>query len=188
MLAVLSRVVEHYDPELGARADRVSRLAGWITGELEHPKELAEQIEPASRIFDLGMLGVPGPVRAKSGLLTRGEQELWRKHTTVTQQILGERRGILELATQIAGAHHERWDGEGYPRCLKGPDIPLAARVVAVAEGYDNLTQAGSSPELAAEEIVRQAGFAFDPAAAAALARVVRRKTAAGEGVLPGPA
>ena len=178
VLDVLSRVIEHCDPDLGERAKRVSRVAGWIAEAIELPRESAEQIRRACRVFDLGMVGVPGSIRNKSGLLTRSEQELWRRHTTLPEQILGERQGILEIAKQIACGHHERWDGEGYPSRLKGEAIPLPARVVAVAEGYDSLTQAGSSRELATEEVARQAGFAFDPAVAAALASAVSREGA----------
>jgi response regulator RpfG family c-di-GMP phosphodiesterase len=176
MLAVLARLIEHCDPDLGERSKRVSRIAACIAGELDRPAGLVAQIELSTRIYDLGMLGLPGLVRAKSGLMTRSEQDLWRKHPTIAEQILGDCEGALAMAKQIAGAHHERWDGEGYPAGIKGEAIPWAARVVAAAESYDYLTGSGLSPEQAAEEIHRQGGFAFDPAVASVLASVVRQE------------
>lgn len=179
ILAVLSVLIEQCDPVLGARGRRVSRICSAVAAALKRPVAYVAQIERASRIFDLGMMCMPEPVRAKSGLLTPGEQDYWRKHVTISEQILPARAGVLEVARQIACNHHERWDGEGYPHGMKGDQIPLAARILAASLYYDDLTQAGSPPQQAVEEITRQGGFAFDPAVAGALADVMRRNRAA---------
>ena len=176
ILAVLTALIEQCDPVLGARGRRVSRICGAVAVALGRPVSHGAQIERASRIFDLGMMCMPAPLRAKSGLLTPSEQDYWRKHATISEQILPARAGVLDVARQIACGHHERWDGDGYPNGFKGDQIPLAARILAASLCYDDLTQEGSSPQQAVDEIKRQGGFAFDPAVAAALESVVRRE------------
>jgi putative two-component system response regulator len=138
-------------PQLGARGERVGELAEQLARQMGIGAAESEQIARAARIYDIGMLAAEG-----------------REHVAIAERILEG----ASLSAEIAGSHHERWDGSGYPRGLRGDAIPLAARVVAVADALDRLmhpeTGGGLSMESAAAEVVRQGGFAFDPRVASA--------------------
>lgn len=173
----LWRALECCDPRLSKRALRVSRTAALLAETIGLPSDAASRIERAAQVYDVGMLGVPAELRAKS-ILSAEEKVCLRQHVSAAERILGDPGGVLALPREIATKHHERWDGEGYPDGLKGDAIPMAARIVAVAEAFDLLTQPeGDQPALAMEdamgEILRKSGFAFDPAIAKALERVV---------------
>ncbi len=100
----------------------------------------------ACPLHDIGKVGIPDEVLQKPGKLTPEEFDVMKEHTTIGANILEQAvvqmngRGFLVMAMDIARSHHERWDGRGYPRGLAGIEIPLAARIVAVADVYDALT------------------------------------------------
>src|SRR5690606_14822709 len=92
-------------------------------------------------LHDLGKIAVPDEILMKPGPLTRAERLIAERHTTVGALILsGSRYPLLRVAADIALTHHERWDGTGYPRGVAATDIPIAGRIVAVADVYDALT------------------------------------------------
>ena len=138
-------------------------------------------IRRTAPLHDFGKSGVPAAVLRKPGRLTASEYELMKTHTTIGAQILGgSRHRILQLASEIAGSHHERWDGDGYPRGLAGDDIPLVARIVAVADTFDTIVHTrpykdALSLEAAVEEIVRCAGGHFDPGVVGAFQAIIQR-------------
>ncbi|HEY8534981.1 MAG TPA: HD domain-containing phosphohydrolase, partial [Vicinamibacterales bacterium] len=129
-------------------------------------------------LHDIGKIGIPDAVLLKAGRLTREEHTLMKAHTEIGARLLsGSRFPLLRLAQEIARTHHEHWDGSGYLG-LRGDGIPLASRIVSVADAFDALTndrpyRPATSIQLAIEEIRREAGRQFDPAVVDALVRVL---------------
>lgn len=121
-----------------------------------------------SLLHDIGKIGIPDAVLLKAGPLTPQEQATMHKHPEIGYRIIG-RIGYFSKAAQIVRSHHEHFDGSGYPRGLKGEDIPAGARVFAVADALDALTvtrlyHPASSFEDALESIMAASGTIFDPA------------------------
>ncbi len=121
-------------------------------------------------MHDVGKIGIPDSVLLKPGPLDDGEWTVMRQHPAIGAEIIGEHdSGILQLARSIALTHHEKWDGSGYPLGLQGEAIPLAARIVAIADVLDALTSVRPykkawSMDDAFAHIAAQAGTHFDPA------------------------
>jgi putative two-component system response regulator len=132
-------------------------------------QQMLELIRWASPLHDVGKIGIPDGVLLKPGRLTETEMEVMKSHTTIGARILmGGQSPLVQMAESIALNHHERWDGSGYPQGLKGDAIPLAARVVAVADVFDALTHTRPyrdawSLEATRAEIARGVGTHFDP-------------------------
>jgi putative two-component system response regulator len=140
-------------------------------------------IRRAAPLHDVGKIGVPDKILLKLGKLTEEEFAIVKTHTVIGARILsGGKFPLLRLAEEIAFSHHERWDGAGYAG-LSGTDIPLAGRIVAVADVFDALTQqrpykpAWSVGEAIAE-IERQRGQQFDPGVVEAFLRIVHDEQA----------
>jgi putative two-component system response regulator len=142
---------------------------------------------------------VPDSVLLKLGRLTADEFEVIKSHTQVGARILsGSGHPLLQLAEQIARTHHEHWDGSGYSPAMRGEEIPLVSRIVAVADVYDALTHARPykkawSVEDALAEIQRQRGRQFDPRIVDAFVAMLHeegvvRPASEGLSVLPAPA
>ncbi|MGV2130740.1 HD-GYP domain-containing protein [Agrobacterium vitis] len=131
--------------------------------------ETCSDIRLASPMHDIGKVGIRDAVLLKKGKLTEQEFSEMQTHTTIGCNILNESMSsLLRLAAEIAGSHHERWDGQGYPRRLSGEEIPIAGRIVAIADNFDALTTARPykeawSVEKAVEHIKQRAGTQFDP-------------------------
>lgn len=118
-------------------------------------------------MHDVGKIGVPDAILLKPGALTEEEWEFMRRHPAMGYRILAQ-VPYLRPTAKIVLAHHERWDGDGYPRRLKGEDIPLGARIFAVCDTYDAIIsdrpyRDGQTPDAALAEILRCAGTQFDP-------------------------
>ena len=129
----------------------------------------------------MGKIHVPDCILKKPGPLTDEEWDIMRQHTVYGERILVD-RPIYGIARQIARSHHERWDGKGYPDGLKGRAIPIAARIVAVADVFDALTherpyKAAWPVAQAVEEIRNQSGAAFDPQVVRAFLASIEEKT-----------
>jgi putative two-component system response regulator len=137
----LVSAIEARDGRTSRHSDRVSRYSGLIARTLELDQQLTEQIEIAARLHDVGKIGVPDRILRKPGPLSAREREIMQRHSEIGRSILaGSGDELLELAARIAWAHHERLDGGGYPRGLRGGAIPKEARIVAVADVFDALT------------------------------------------------
>ena len=122
-------------------------------------------------LHDLGKIGVPDGVLLKPGPLSAGELEQMRSHPVLGERLLATIPYLGNLARAVVGAHHERWDGTGYPKRLRGEQIPLAARIFAVADAFDAMTndrpyRRALPVERALAEIAAEAGRHFDPALA----------------------
>ncbi len=178
----MASVAETRDPETGAHIKRtqhyVREIALKLRGMGRHPQILTrayiELLFRSAPLHDIGKVGVPDHILLKPGRLTPDEMEQMKRHADYGRQILlsaaqridGE--NFLTIAADIAGSHHERWDGGGYPRGLAGDAIPLAARIMAVADVYDALISRRCykppfTHENAMQLIREQCGAAFDP-------------------------
>lgn len=169
LLQRLARAVEFKDDETGKHPWRVGRVSAGIAAALGLPEDLAELVELAAPLHDVGKIAIPDAILLKPGGLDLWEGELMRSHTIVGKQLLaGSESPILQMAEAIALSHHERWDGGGYPSGLLRGSIPIPARIVAVADAYDAMSfdrpyRDAWPPERVAEELRRGAGHQFDP-------------------------
>jgi response regulator RpfG family c-di-GMP phosphodiesterase len=126
----------------------------------------------AAPLHDIGKVGIPDSILLKSGPLTDEEWTIMKTHTLIGESVLGFTpdaiSGVVAKAIKIAGGHHEKWDGTGYPRGLAGEAIPLEARIMSLADVYDALVskrvyKKAWSHEEAVQEIISKRGIAFDP-------------------------
>ena len=169
MLARLATAAEFRDDDTGQHTRRVGDLSVMIAERLGVPEPRVELIRLAAPLHDIGKIAIPDAVLSKPGKLTPGEFEQMKTHTTAGARMLaGSAFALLEMAEQIALTHHEKWDGGGYPAGLAGEAIPIAGRIVAVADVFDALTHEGPykpawSKQEAIAEIASQAGRHFDP-------------------------
>jgi putative two-component system response regulator len=169
VLQRLAVAAEYRDDDTGRHTRRVGDLSARLAAGLELPAEDVELIRHAAPLHDVGKIGIPDAILLKPGRLTLVEFEEVKTHTLIGARMLaGGGFPLLEAAEQIARSHHERWDGSGYPSGLAGAEIPLAGRIVALADVFDALTHdrpyktAWSELE-ALTEIRAQRGRQFDP-------------------------
>lgn len=132
-----------------------------------HDDEELAYVYRGALMHDVGKIGVPDAILLKPAKLTEEEWEFMRRHPGMGYRILAQ-VPYLRPAARIVLAHHERWDGDGYPRRLKGPEIPLGARIFALCDTYDAIIsdrpyRRGQAPDAAFAEILRCAGSQFDP-------------------------
>ncbi len=169
ILQLLGRASEYRDDMTGQHTQRVGLLSGMIAERLGLSPYEVEQIRMAAPLHDIGKIGVPDEILLKPGRFEPAEFERMKTHTSIGADILaGSSFTVLKLAGVIACSHHEKWDGTGYPHGLRGEEIPLEARIVALADFYDALTherpyKRAWSPEETLEEVMRQRGAHFDP-------------------------
>jgi hypothetical protein len=141
MLQRLARVIEFRDTDTGAHVERMAEYCGLIAERLRWSPLDVERLRAAAPMHDVGKVGVPDQILMKPGPLTAEERRVMERHTTVGYEMLaGSSSAEIELGALIALSHHEHFDGGGYPRGLSGSDIPLAGRIVAVADVFDALT------------------------------------------------
>jgi putative two-component system response regulator len=169
ILQLLGRASEYRDDMTGQHTQRVGRLSGLIADRLGLPALQVEMIRMAAPLHDIGKIGIPDELLLKPGRFEPEEFERMKLHTTIGASILeGSYFAVLKMAEIIAGSHHEKWDGTGYPQGLSGETIPIEARIVALADFYDALTherpykKTWTSQE-AITEVENQRGKHFDP-------------------------
>lgn len=168
-LMVLAKAAESRDPETGFHLLRMAGYSHQIALCLGLSENEAEQIFLAAPMHDVGKIGVPDKILLKTGPLQDDEWREMKKHTLYGFEILGHSTTpILNLGGVIALNHHEAWDGSGYPYGIKGEEIPIAARIVTVADYFDGLTNTNPerkaySFEEAVEMVKSQSGLQLDP-------------------------
>jgi putative two-component system response regulator len=166
----LTRAAEYKDEDTGAHIQRMSNYAAAISRKMGLGERVTESILYATPMHDIGKIGIPDRVLLKPGPLDPDEWAVMQQHTVIGARILeGSTTGIIRLGETVAWTHHEKWDGSGYPRGLKGRQIPLVGRIVAIADVFDALTSKRPYKEAfsleRSYEIIRQGrGTHFDPA------------------------
>ena len=169
LIRILGEVSEFRSHEVGDHIHRVAEISLKLARYMGLPSEQQELIFYAAPLHDLGKVGIPDVVLNKAGKLTPEEYERMKAHSIIGRTLLRDSKtDLLCMASDIAGCHHERWDGTGYPDRLKGEEIPLAARICAVADVLDAL----SSPrcykpawpeEKVKDEMQKSRGSYFQP-------------------------
>lgn len=171
---ILSRIAGFRDRETGLHNLRMGRYCAVIAHQLGLPRDTCRALRLAAGLHDIGKAGLPDSLLSKRGTLTHEERRLMEDHTRIGHDMLCSAQSpLFRLAADIALNHHERWDGTGYPRRLKGEKIPLAGRIAAVADVFDALTsikpyKTAWSRDNALRYLQENAGEQFDPACVAA--------------------
>ena len=178
-IQMLAGAVDEKDPYTRGHSDRVTRYSLMIAEEMKQPSSFLETLRVSAQLHDVGKIGIEDHILKKPGALTEEEFEVMKTHTTKGANIL---RPVMQLAEMLPGIelHHEALDGRGYPYGLQGDQIPLLARVIAVADTFDALTtnrpyQQAHTPDQALQIIKNLAGKRLDPEAVAALLAVYAR-------------
>lgn len=187
ILQVLARLVEFRDYEIEQHSESVGALAARVAREIGLPEEDVEILQQAAALHDIGMVVVPDRILLKRGQLDEEEEKILQTHAMNGARILSRSSlPVLDLAREIALTHHERWDGEGYPRGLEGTEIPLAGRIVAVADAFEAMThdrphRGARSVEETLQEIKSERGEQFAPRVVDALVEVIEQEKAAAD-------
>jgi HD-GYP domain-containing protein (c-di-GMP phosphodiesterase class II) len=178
-IQMLAGAVDEKDPYTRGHSDRVTRYSMMIAKEMKLDATFLETLQISAQLHDVGKIGIEDHILRKPGALTAEEFEVMKTHTTKGANIL---RPVTQLAEMLPGIelHHEALDGRGYPYGLKGDEIPLLARVIAVADTFDALTtnrpyQTAHTPDEALKIIQNLSGKRLDPAPVAALLAVYGR-------------
>ena len=164
----LATALELRDDQTGAHAERVTELAVRLTARVATNLANDPEIEFAFLLHDIGKIGIPDAVVLKPGPLTPDERTRMRQHVALGKQIIDEIPFLSGLARDVVTSHHEHFDGSGYPEGLCGDQIPLVARIFAVVDAFDAMTndrpyRQAASQQSALAEIQRHAGTQFDP-------------------------
>ncbi|MCU0495327.1 MAG: HD domain-containing protein, partial [Chloroflexaceae bacterium] len=172
----ITEALEARDIYTRGHTDRVTALALRLARHMGYSDGDLQLLEIAGRIHDIGMIGIPDTILNKTGSLSEVEKAIARQHVVLGRKIV-EPLDFLHDAAQIAFAHHERWDGQGYPDGLAGETIPHAARILAVADAFDAITsprayREARSPQQALEIIRAGAGQQWDASVVQALLEV----------------
>lgn len=162
-----SRALSIRDHETSEHAQRVTDLTEKIARKMGIPEEEVIHIRRGALLHDVGKIGVPDKVLLKPGPLDDEEWKIMRYHPVLAKKLLSP-VPYLQPAIDIPYCHHERWDGSGYPQGLKGEEIPLSARIFAVVDTWDALTnsrpyRSAWSPKKASEFLKEQSNVTFDP-------------------------
>ncbi|KFL31180.1 hypothetical protein JP75_09795 [Devosia riboflavina] len=175
MIYRLARAIEVRDHETGDHVERVARVAGIMARAMGLGADFIQTLWLAAPLHDVGKIGISDAILNKPGRLNGAELAHMQLHPMIGAEILaGGASDMLRMAEQIARCHHEKWDGSGYPNRLAGEQIPIAARITAVADVLDALCSPRSYKSAwpatdARDEILRGAGTHFDPACVFAL-------------------
>lgn len=179
VVGMLAMVAEYKDTTTGSHIRRIAEYTRRIALEMGIAEDEAEAWGKASRLHDVGKVGIADAILRKPGRLTAEEYEVIKTHSVIGGAILNHDPS-LALARSIALCHHERWDGQGYPSGLAGETIPLPARIAAVADVFDALVSPRPYKEAwriedAMAEIEKESGMRYDPNVVEATAKLHRR-------------
>ena len=170
----LSRAAEFRDGETGLHILRMAQYCQLIGEALGLDDEACRTLYLAAPMHDIGKIAIGDAILLKPGKLSPEERAVMEQHTACGYRILADSKSdLIRVAAEVAWCHHERWDGSGYPRGLAGTEIPLFARIAAVADVFDALTserpyKQAWPPAQAAEHIAQNNGKHFDPACVSA--------------------
>ncbi len=168
----LAESIEKKDSYTGGHTKRVVHYSMCIAKYLQLAPEQLERIRLGALLHDVGKIGIEDKILRKAAPLDPAEWKEMQQHPSLGFDIMSRVRGLRDVTGGMR-YHHERWDGKGYPLGLKGEEIPLMARIIAVADTYDAMVSTrpyrkGLEPRIAYEEIVRNSGTQFDPRVVAA--------------------
>lgn len=175
----LARASEYRDDDTGEHTMRVGVLSALIAEKVGLKREEVELIRRASPLHDIGKIGIPDSVLLKPGKLDEQEYDIVKSHVKIGSSLLaGSTSKLMLMAEEIAYSHHEKWDGTGYSQGLKGEEIPIAGRIVAIADVFDALTherpyKQAWPQDKAIVEIKSLSGTHFDPDVVNAFVEVV---------------
>lgn len=179
-----SRALDYRDKETEGHSQRVTELTIKIARTMGLSEEEMIHVRRGALLHDIGKLGVPDNILLKPGKLTDEEMDIIKKHTTIAYEILSP-ISFLKQALDIPYCHHEKWDGTGYPRGLKGEQIPLAARIFAIVDVWDALRsdrpyRPAWPKEKTLDHIVQLSGSHFDPKVVDAFMKLMKSESAEG--------
>ena len=168
-VSALAAALELRDDQTGGHAERVTLLALRLAADVAPELAAEPELEYGFLLHDLGKIGIPDAILLKPGRLTSQEWEEMRYHPVLGERIVARVPYLNGLAREVVAAHHERWDGTGYPRRLAGTRIPLPARIFSVVDTFDAMTndrpyRDALPVDAAVAEIEFGAGTQFDPA------------------------
>ncbi len=180
-LQSLADALEVKDAYTWGHSTRVSRYATLMANELSVDAELCEQLELGSRLHDIGKIGVREAVLNKEGPLTTDEYAHVMEHPVIGWRLMAPLLHEMPHALAVVRSHHERFDGHGMPDALRGHEIPLVARITAVADSFDAMTsgrpyRAGMRVDDAVAELRRCSGSQFDPVCVVAFERAMENQ------------
>ncbi|MDE1947225.1 MAG: HD domain-containing protein [Burkholderiales bacterium] len=165
----LALAAEYRDDDTGAHIVRMGFLAEALALSLGEDAGWAAMLRKAAPMHDIGKIGIPDGVLKKPGQLTEDERTVMKRHPEIGAGILGQSRiPLFKLSAEVALAHHERWDGSGYPNGLAGTAIPLSGRIAAIVDFFDAVTmdrcyRPAFSDAEALSMLTAESGRAFDP-------------------------
>lgn len=169
MIFRLANAIEMRDDDTGEHISRVASISRFIAEGLNLSEQVCQIIQIAAPIHDIGKIGIPDAILKKPSSLTKDEWSVMKEHTRIGGRLLSHGDSdLLKVARDIAMYHHEKWDGNGYNLGLAGEEIPLSARIVAIADVFDALCSQRPYKKAwplnkAYSEIEKQSGIHFDP-------------------------
>ncbi len=166
-IKLIAAALDAKDPYTHGHSMRVTMYSMILAKKLNLDDTMLEEIETAGLLHDIGKIGIPQRILCKPGKLTDEEFEVMKSHPEQGEKMLKDIKKLTLISNWLR-THHEKWDGTGYPNGLKGEEIPLSGRIIALADTYDAMTsdrpyRKALSHEIAIEEIKRCAGTQFDP-------------------------
>ncbi|WP_287370103.1 HD-GYP domain-containing protein [Oceanithermus sp.] len=181
IVQIILHAIEGKDPYTRRHSSRVAEIAADVAEELGMPPEVVDELEQAAALHDVGKIYIPEALLQKPGALTPAERLLVQAHPLKAREFLDPLKEHFAPYYPVMEQHHERWDGSGYPRGLRGEEIHPWARIVAVADAYEAMTagrsyQPAQSPEEALGNIVEAAGTHFDPVVIGAFVRAWKKR------------
>jgi len=165
----LGRAAEYKDNETGLHVIRMSHYSRLLALAAGFTEQAADRLLQAAPMHDIGKIGIPDHIMLKPGKLDDAEWQIMRRHPEIGAEIIGEHNSpLLKAARIISMTHHEKWDGTGYPSQLRGEEIPLIGRIIAVVDVFDALTterpyKKAWAVEDAVAHLQQEAGRHFDP-------------------------